>query len=403
MRKIKVALVHDYLKEYGGAERVLQTLHEIWPKAPIYTSIFLPKFAGPNRHKVEKWNVKTSFLQYIPFKEKLISPARLIAHFLFKSFDLSEYDVVIVSSTGTYTSPNFVKTAPTSLKLRGVNKKALHICYYHTPPRYLYGYPVANPWEEVAWRRVLKFFGQVPMHFLRMLDFKAAQIPDYVVANSEEVKARIKKFYRRDAWVIYPPVDIPAISPSGSETLKGRRHQPLVISHRKYYLAGGRLARHKGIDLAIKVCTKLNLPLKVFGRGFASYGEEHLRKLAGPTVEFLGEVTDEQKIKLMASAKAFIFPSEYEDFGIIPVEAMAVGTPVIALRSGGVIETVIDGKTGVFFDQPTEGSLIGAIKKFEKLKINPEDCINQAKKFSKERFKRQIKEFVKKHGYQFNS
>jgi len=382
MKNIKVALVHDYLKEYGGAERVLETLYEIWPKAPIYTSIFLPKFAGPNRHKVEKWNVKTSFLQYVPFKAKFISPARLIAPFLFKSFDLSNYDVVIVSSTGTYTSPNFIKTG----------KKTLHICYYHTPPRYLYGYPVANPWEEVAWRRVLKFFGQVPMHFLRLVDFKAAQIPDYVIANSEEVRARVKKFYRRNAWVIYPPVEIPAIS-----------HQPLAISHRAYYLAGGRLARHKGIDLAIKVCTKLNLPLKVFGRGFASYGEAHLRKLAGPSVEFLGEVTDKQKFKLLAGAKALIFPSEYEDFGILPVEAMAVGTPVIALRSGGVVETVIDGKTGIFFDEPTEKSLIGAIKKFENLpaqagvKINPDDCIKRAKKFSKERFKKEMIEFVTKH------
>lgn len=376
MSSLKIALVHDYLKEYGGAERVLQTLHEIWPKAPIYTSIFLPKFAGPNRSKVEKWNVKTSFLQYIPFKGKLISPARLIAPFLFKSFDLSRYDVVVVSSTGTYTSPNFVKTA----------KKTLHICYFHTPPRYLYGYPVANPWEEVAWRRVLKFFGQVPMHFLRPTDFKAAQIPDYVIANSQEVAARIEKFYRRKAKVIYPPVDIPRLTQSSKLKAKS-----------SYYLAGGRLARHKGQDLAIKACTKLNLPLKVFGRGFASYGEEHLRKLAGPTVEFLGEVTDEQKIKLMADAKALIFPSEYEDFGIIPVEAMAVGTPVIALRSGGVVETVIDGKTGVFFDQPTEDSLIGAIKKFVKLKINPEDCINQAKKFSKDRFKKQMLKFVNDH------
>lgn len=373
---MKVALVHDYIKEYGGAERVLGTLHEIWPKAPIYTSIFLPKFTGPNRSKVEKWNVKTSFLQDIPFKGKLLSPFRLIAPFLFKTFDLSNYDVIIVSATGTYTSPNFVKT----------KKGALHICYCHTPPRYLYGYPVANPWGEVLWRRVLRFFGQLPMHFLRMLDFKSAQIPDYIIANSQEVAARIEKFYRRKAKVIYPPVDIPAIS-----------HQPLAISNRTYYLAGGRLARHKGQDLAIKACTKMNLPLKVFGRGFAAYGEEQLRKFAGRSVEFLGEITDEEKWKLMAGAKALIFPSQYEDFGIMPVESMAVGTPIIALRSGGVVESVTDGKTGVFFDEPTVGSLTKAIKKLEKMNIKSEDCIRQAKKFSKERFKREIKEFVKSH------
>lgn len=372
---MKIALVHDYLKEYGGAERVLEAFHEIWPKAPIYTSVFLPKFAGPNRKKVEDWDVRTSFLQHFPFKAKLLSPFRLIAPFLFKSFNLSDYDVVIVSATGTYTSPNFIRKG----------KKTLHICYCHTPPRYLYGYPVANPWGEVAWRRVLKFFGQVPMHFLRLTDFKAAQIPDFLIANSQEVADRIEKFYRRKAKVIYPPVEIPPSSYRETAGGKGA-----------YYLAGGRLARHKGQNLAIKACTKLNLPLKVFGRGFAAYGEEQLKKFAGRSVEFLGEVTDKEKWELLADAKALIFPSQDEDFGILPVEAMAVGTPVIALRSGGVLETVIDGKTGIFFDKPKVEGLIKAIKQLNNLTIDPNDCINQAGKFSKERFEREIKDFILK-------
>lgn len=373
MSGLKVALVHDYLKEYGGAERVVEALLEIWPKAPVYTSVFLPQFAGPHRKKIDKWNVKTTILQYLPFKANLLSPIRLIAPWVFKGIDLSNYDVVIVSAAGTYTSPNFIKVA----------KKTLHICYCHTPPRYLYGYPVANAWEEVAWRKVLKFFGQVPMHFLRMLDFKAAQLPDYFVANSQEVASRIEKFYRRRSTVIYPPVDIPDIK--------------IPPKKRNYYLAGGRLSRHKRQDLAIKACTKLGLPLKVFGGSFASYGLEQLKKFAGPKVEFLGEVTDEEKWKLFAEAKAFISPSEKEDFGITPVEAMAYGTPVIALGEGGMLETVINGKTGVFFKEPTVESLIGAIKKFQKAKIKPEACITQAKKFSKERFKEKIKEFVQKH------
>lgn len=372
---MKIALVHDYIKEYGGAERVVEAILEIWPKAPVYTTIFLSKFAGPHRKKVEKWNIKTSFLQFLPFKAKLLSPIRLIAPWVFKGMDLSDYDVVIVSAAGTYTSPNFVK----------VGKKTLHICYCHTPPRYLYGYPVANAWDEVAWRKMLKFFGQVPMHFLRMIDYKAAQLPDYFIANSKEVSARIEKFYRRKSKVIYPPVDI-------SEAKKYRN-----LKKENFYLAGGRLARHKRQDLAVEACTKLGLPLKVFGEGFASYGVKQLRQLAGHTVGFLGEITDEEKFRLMARAKAFIFPSEFEDFGITPVEAMAVGTPVIALRSGGVVESVVDGKTGVFFDEPTVESLVGAIKKFERSKINPEDCIAQAKKFSKERFKKEIVDFVNKH------
>lgn len=198
---MKIAIVHDYLKEYGGAERVVEALLEIWPNSPVYTAVFLPKFAGPHRKRVEKWNVKTTILQYIPFKGKLISLFRFVAPVVFSLLNLSKFDVVITSATGTYTSPNFVKTG----------KKTLHICYCHTPPRYLYGYPVANDWRNNWFRRILLVMGQIPMHFLRMLDFKAAQIPDYFIANSNEVASRIEKFYRRDSTVIYPPVEIPNI------------------------------------------------------------------------------------------------------------------------------------------------------------------------------------------------
>ncbi len=364
---MKIALVHDYLKEYGGAEKVLETFHEIWPKAPLFTTIYAPDFLGPHRKKFSKWSIKPSVLQNIPFIEKLISPIRLIAPFIFKNMDFSDYDVVIVSATGAY-NPNLIKKG-----------KAVHICYCHTPPRYLYGYPTARNWENNFFLRVI---GEIANHFLRMVDYKSAQNVDFYIANSKEVAARIEKFYRKKAKVIYPPVDIPKRLPKMKE--------------RKYYLAGGRLARPKRVDLAVKVCTKLNLPLKVFGKGFAGYGEE-LREMAGPTIEFSGEVTDKKKWELMAGAKAYIFPAELEDFGITPVEAMAAGTPVIAFRSGGVMESVIDGKTGIFFDKAGADSLIKAIKKFEKSKIKSEDCIKQANKFSTERFKKQIKIFVNKY------
>jgi len=372
---MKVAFVHDYIKEYGGAERVLETLHEIFPKAPIYTSLYLPEFLGPHKQRLSDWVVKPSILQWIPFKEKLISPFRIIAPFIFKSMDFTRYDIVIVSATGAYT-PNVIKKG-----------KTLHICYCHTPPRYLYGYPTAREWKKNA---LFRFLGETVNHFLRMVDFKSSQNVDYFIANSKEVALRIKKFYRCDSRVIYPPVDIPQVQvdfhPSG-----GLASHP---SSRGYYLAGGRLARPKRVDLAVAGCTKLHRPLKVFGKEFAGYGEE-LRKVAGSTIEFLGEVSDKEKFRLMAGAKAFIFPSEFEDFGITPVEAMAVGTPVIALRSGGVQETVIEGKTGIFFNEPTVESLINAIKRFDNLKINPMDCKNQAKKFSKERFKREMLKFVR--------
>lgn len=369
---MKIAFVHDYLKEYGGAERVLETLHNVWPSAPVYTSVYLPKFLGPHRKRLSKWDIRPSFLQNIPLKGKLISPFRLIAPLIFKSLDLRGYDVVIVSAAGTYTSPNFVRT----------DKNTLHVCYYHTPPRYLYGYPTAAPWQSIWWRKILFVLGQVPMYFLRKLDIKAAQRPDIIIANSQEVQSRIKKFYKRDAVVIYPPVDIPQKIPS--------------VEKQDFYLAGGRLARPKRVDLAIKAANELKLPLKIFGRDFQNYAGK-LKEMAGPTVEFLGEIADEEKWKLMAEAKGFIFPAEFEDFGITPVEAMAVGTGVIALRSGGVKETVVEGKTGIFFDKPNAKSLIEAIKKYQKANINKETCRIHAQTFAKERFIREIKKIIKEN------
>ncbi len=366
---MKVALVHDYLKEYGGAERVLEALHEIWPKAPIFTAIYSPNFLGPHRERIKKWDIRPSFLQRFPFKEKLLSPSRFIAPWIFKSIDLSKYDLVVVSEAGTYVSPNFVKTG----------RKTKHLCYYHAPPRFLYGYPTAAPWRSIWWRRILFFFGQIPIHFLRLLDFEASQRPQIAVANSYETKARIEKFYRRKAKVIYPPVDIPE-----------RFHE---TKKENFYLAGGRLARPKRVDLAIKAANKLKISLKIFGRDFQNYASE-LKKMSGKTIEFLGEITDEEKFKLMAKAKAYIFPAESEEFGITPVEAMAVGTPVIALRSGGVVESVIEGKTGVFFKEATVGSLVEAIKKFEKMEIKSVVCVSHARRFSKERFVSEIKDLV---------
>ncbi len=373
---MRVAIVHDYLKEYGGAERFVETLLEIWPNAPVYTTVFLPEFLGPHRTRVEKWDIRTSFLQKIPFNAKLISMFRFIAPFIFSTFDLKEYDVVIVSSAGTYTSPNFIR----------MNKKSTLICYYHTPPRYLYGYPVANDWKNNFFRRILLILGQIPMFFLRILDKRAAQIPDYVLANSKEVAGRIRRFYNREAAVIYPPVEIPSL-------------KPYDISHKakSYYLAGSRVSRHKGHDIAIKAFTKLGYPLKIFGGTFASYGLDQFKKDAGANINFLGEVTEDEKLDLMKNAIALIYPSEHEDFGIVPVEAMAAGTPVIALAQGGPLETIIDGKTGLFFKDRTPDSLIEAVKKFEKMKFKSEDCINQAKKFSKERFKREMLQFVNAH------
>ena len=380
---MRIALVHDYIKEYGGAERVLEALHEMYPKAPVFTTVYLPSFLGPHKERFKDWDIRTSWLQYIPFKQKLISPLRLLTPWVFAQFDFSSYDIVIVSATGAY-FPN------------SMNKKsALQICYCHTPPRYLYGYATAREWKK---NPALNVLGEVANHFLRMVDFNASKNIDYYIANSEEVAGRIKKFYREDATIIYPPVDVnskfeirlrPELRPRGNSKLKNSGG---------YFLAGGRLARPKHIDLIVRACRELDVPLKVFGKSFAGYGEELESRIKNheSRIEFVGEVTDEEKWELMQNAKAFLFASEDEDFGIIPVEAMAAGIPVIAYRSGGVKETVIEGKTGLFFDELTVESLVGAIKQFNNVTINPSDCIKQAEKFSKKRFIDAIVGFVEK-------
>ncbi|MCL5797204.1 MAG: glycosyltransferase [Patescibacteria group bacterium] len=365
---MKIALVHDYIKEYGGAERVLESLHEIWPEAPVYTTVYLPEFLGPHRKRFEDWNIIPSRLQKIPFIHKLISPVRLFTTGVFKDWDFSGFDVVFVSATGAY-FPNMIVT----------KSPILHICYCHAPPRYLYGYPTARNWQKHALGRLMGGFFN---HSLRQTDFVSYQRPDYIIANSVEVKSRIQKFYRRDSSVIYPPVEIP----------KNKEH---VTNNKKekYYLTGGRLARAKRVDLIIQACNRLRLSLKVYGRAFADYGEE-LKSIAGPTIEFVGEIDDQKLAKLYQNARAFLYSSEYEDFGIVPVEAQGFGVPVIGFGQSGVKETVIDGKTGVLFDKPTVESLIKAIKGLQKLKIKPQDCITNAQKYNKERFKREIKNFV---------
>jgi glycosyltransferase involved in cell wall biosynthesis len=368
---MKIALVHDYIKEYGGAERVLEALHEIFPDAPVFTTVYLPEFLGPHRDRFKDWEIKTSILQLLPFKSKLISPIRIAAPFIFKNFDFSSYDLIIVSATGAY-NPN------------NINKKnAILVCYCHTPPRYLYGYATAREWKN-SW--VFRILGNLANHFLRIVDFNSSQNVDYFIANSKNIAARIKKFYRKESTVIYPPVEL---------NPRSENQNPKRKNNKSYFLAGGRLARPKHIDLIVETFKKLNQPLKIFGRGFAG-AEDQLLEKKGKNIDFVGEVSDKEKLDLMRNAKAFVIAAEDEDFGITPVEAQSVGTPVIAYRSGGVLESVSEGKTGLFFDNLSIESLSDEVKKFDKIKFNREEIINHSQKFSKERFKKEIKDFVKK-------
>ena len=390
---MKIAIVHDYIKEYGGAEKVLETLLELYPGADVFTSVYLPSFLGPHEERFKSFKIKTSPAQYLPFKAKLISPLRIIAPHLFRSFDFSGYDVIIVSQTGGY-FPNSIN-----------KKKAVQICYCHTPPRYLYGYATAREWKKKA---VFRILGETMNHFLRMTDFKSAQNVDYFLANSENVRQRIRKFYRKDSVVIYPPVDISKISTKQRLTRTDKNpSQSSVNQSESYYLAGGRLARPKHIDIIVEAFSKNGLPLKIFGKAFAGYGDELKSKIKDPAcqspalagrqksrIEFLGEIAEDEKYKLMSGAEAFVFASEDEDFGITPVEAMSLGIPVIAYKSGGVLETVIDGKTGLFFKDLSVESLNKAIEQFKKTKFDGSFIKQYSQKFSKERFKDEIKNFV---------
>lgn len=378
--KIKVALVQDYIKEFGGAESVLETLSDIFPDAPIFTSIYRPEFLGPHQQRLEKkWQgrINQSFFQYVPFTHKIISPLRLLSPLAFRSFDFSQYDIIITSATGAY--------FPNSLN----KKSAKLICYCHTPPRYLYGLPTARKFTQ---NKIIRFVVEIVNHFLRISDFRYSQNVDQYIANSKTTSARIKKFYRKQAIIINPPVELP-----------NNNLQSTIDDRQSYFLAGGRLARAKRFDIAIQACNQLGLKLKIFGRDFSNTLED-LKKISASSakdfasvesnIEFIGEVTQQEKAQLYQNAKAFIFSADQEDFGIVPVESMAYGCPVIAYRSGGVTETVVDGKTGVFFDELTPESCVQAIKKFQKLKIKSSDCISRASEFSTEKFISKIKKTV---------
>lgn len=380
---------------------MLEALHELYPDAPVFTSVYLPQFLGPHRERFEDWDIRTSWLQYLPFKEKLISPFRVIAPLVFQQFDFSGYDTVIVSATGAY-QPNMIRIRNQESGIK--ERNPLHICYCHTPPHYLYGYMTAREWKK-NW--VVRVIGEIANHFLRLVDYKSAQNVDFFIANSQEVASRIKKFYRREAVVVYPPVKAP-VSSIQYTVLSKKEHTQYRIPHTVYYLTGGRLARAKGVDIIIEAFRKNKKPLKVFGRGFGDYQESRIKNQESG-IEYLGEVTDEEKFELMQNAKAFVFASFDEDFGITPVEAMAMGTPVIAYNSGGVKETVIDPsapfgsaqdkgsgqvQTGVLYNKNRPEELNRAIKEFEKLSISPEDCKAQAAKFSKKRFMEEIKTFI---------
>ena len=354
----RIALVHDYFVQMGGAERVAEAMHESFPSAPMYTPVALPQ-SLPQRLRMA--DIRTSPLQHLPSIERRFRHYFMLYPFAVENFDLSEYDLIFSSSSGY---------------AKGVRRRrnAIHVCYCHTPMRWVWRYD-----DYVARER----FGPVERTLLPALlwplkqwDLRAARQPNYYIANSRLVADRIKKIYGREAHVIPPPIDV------------NRFHMSNEIDD--YYLVLSRLMPYKRIDLAIEACKRMNRRLIVIGDG---PDRERLEKLGDDRIEFLGRQPDKIVNYYAARCRALLFPGE-EDFGMAPLEANAAGRPVIAYRAGGAVETVEENVTGVFFDQPSSVSLAEAIEKFEGLRFDQYTLRRHAEKFDRTVFTFRVLQFL---------
>ncbi|MFH0969106.1 MAG: glycosyltransferase [Patescibacteria group bacterium] len=357
---MRIALVHDYLVQYGGAERVLECFSELFPYAPIYTLVYDKEamhgvFGGKD--------IRTSYLQKIPFASKqhrLFPPLMPSA---VEQFDFSKYDVVL-SDSSSYAKG--IITGP----------ETLHICYMHTPMRYAWDdcqkYTADFGFPHLI-KKVIPYF----MNYIRLWDKLSADRVDKFIANSNFVAKRIKKYYGKNSEVINPPVSINNFYVS--ENQKG------------YFLMVGRLIAYKRHDTAIEAFNKLGLPLKIIGRGPEM---KRLKKMATSNIEFLNRIPDEELAKYYSECQAFVFPQE-EDFGIVAIEAFASGRPVIAFRGGDIPEHM-DEKMGIFFEKQTPEDIIKAVKKFNSANFDKNYIRSKSLRFDKEIFKGKIKEYVER-------
>ena len=367
---MKVAIVHDWLINGGGAERHILEVCKIFPEAPIYTSVYLPDKTLP---EFKKLDVRQSLVARLPFFGRHHQWAAGLRYLVWRRLNLTDYDVVI-SSSGS--EAKAVKTAP--------NQLHINICY--SPTHYYWSHYhqyLTEPgfgWLNPLARLCLKLF----IKPLRQLDLWAARQPDLMIANSNAVADRIKRYYHRPSEVIFPPVSTPKRMPSPAK--------------RSGYIIVGRQVEYKNFALAIVACNQLKRRLVVVGDGPQ---HQQLRSMAGSTIKFTGLVSEADKFRYLAVAKGFIFPNE-DDFGIAPVEAMAAGTPVIALAAGGALDTVVNGKTGVFFDHATAKELKQAIRYFEAQTFSAETCQQQADKFNPSIFKQEFKSCLDKAWREFN-
>ena len=355
---MKLALVHDWLNQRGGAEDVLETLHEMYPSSSIHTSIYAQDLM-PSSYR--EWDIKTLWLDKMPGIHNHHQPYLPLYPLAWDRLKLSDYDVVLSNKSGFCHGLH-------------VGKETLHICYCLAPTRYVWSLESYVERERLG--KPVELALRPLVSALRRWDYAAAQRVHHFIAISTEIQARIKTYYDRDSTIIFPPVDT-------------SRFQP-VAKPQDYYLVVSRLIPYKRIDLAVQAATRLGLPLKVGGRG---RDMDRLRAMAGPTVEFLGYVPDDELPDLMARCKAFIFPG-LEDFGITPVQAQAAGRPVIAFGGGGALDTVIPGETGEHFDELTVESLMAVLEQFEDYDYDPVALRAHAEKFDTQVFQRRISAYV---------
>jgi len=368
MENAKVALVHDWLTGRRGGEKVLEVLAEIFPRAPIYT---LLRFPGSQIAALEARDIRTSFIQRLPFLKKRYRSYLPLFPLAAEQFDLQEFDFVVSSS---------------HCVVKGVIPRAdaLHVAYIHSPMRYAW-----NQYHAYFGPGKLSFLGRkaIPplIHYLRLWDESSSARVDHFVANSAAVARRIGKYYRRAADVIHPPVDTEAFSP------------PAAAPDRAYDLIVSALVPYKRIDLAVAAYNRLGWPLKIVGDG-PDY--RSLRKPAARNIRFLGPLGAGDLLDLYRGARAFILPGE-EDFGIAVLEAQACGTPVVAYGRGGARETVLEGTTGLFFDEPTPQSLLAALDKLRGLTFNMSAVRAHALGFSRDNFKEAMTSYLRRRWREF--
>ncbi len=362
---MKVAIVCDWLTGTGGAERVVYELHKMYPDAPIYTSQY---DSDPKIWHGSDWfsdaDIRTTWLQKLPKGLKKFLPA--LRAWSFSRLDLDEYDLVI-SSSGA--EAKGVKTG----------SNTVHVCYMHSPTHYYwsrYNDYLANPgFGRLDWLARLGL--KILVGPLRRWDYKAAQRPDHIIANSNHTKKMIKTYYGRDATVIHPPVDI--------ERFAGEPEE-----HRRGFITAGRQTPYKRIDLVVEAFSQMDLPLLVLGNG---PDHNKLKKMAGRNVTFKKRPSDEELAHYFKTSLAFIFPN-LDDFGIVAVEALAAGTPVIAYKAGGALDYVQPGKNGMVFDKQEADSLKKAVLDFQDQKFNHESISKYAQKFSAQNFKQNTMQFI---------